>query len=110
MRKWIALSGLTVIAVLVAIKFVPVTTSNPPVESDIPTSPAVKAVLSRACYDCHSHEMMWPWYSQIAPLSWIIAREVQEGRAEVNFSTWNLVYHPATGEGAEGKLGRRRRG
>jgi Haem-binding domain len=89
MWKWIALSGLAVIAVLVAIQFVPVTTANPPVESDIPTSLDVKVVLRRACYDCHSHETVWPWYSQIAPISWIIARDVQEGRAEVNFSTWN---------------------
>ena len=89
MRKWIALSGLAVIAVLVAIQFVPVTTANPPVESDIPTSPEVKVVLRRACYDCHSHETVWPWYSHIAPISWIIVRDVQEGRAEVNFSLWN---------------------
>ncbi len=83
-----ALLGLAVMAVLVAIQFVPVTTVNPPVERDIPTAPEVKAVLRRACYDCHSHETVWPWYSQIAPLSWIIARDVQEGRAELNFSTW----------------------
>lgn len=89
MKKWIALSGLTVIGVLVAIQFVPVTTANPPVESDIPTSLEIKVVLRRTCYDCHSHETVWPWYSQIAPISWIIARDVQEGRAEVNFSTWN---------------------
>jgi hypothetical protein len=89
MRKWIALSGLALIVVLVAIQFIPVTTVNPPVENDIPTSPEVKTVLRRACYDCHSHETVWPWYSQIAPISWIIARDVQEGRAEVNFSTWN---------------------
>ena len=89
MKKWIALSGLMVIGVLVAIQFAPVTTANPPLESDIPTSLEVKVVLRRACYDCHSHETVWPWYSQIAPISWLIARDVQEGRAEVNFSTWN---------------------
>jgi Haem-binding domain len=81
MGKWIALSGVALIAALVAIQFVPVTTANPPVESDIPTSPEVKTVLRRACYDCHSHETVWPWYSQIAPISWIIARDVHEGRA-----------------------------
>ncbi|HEX9871650.1 MAG TPA: heme-binding domain-containing protein, partial [Candidatus Tectomicrobia bacterium] len=79
MRKWIALSGLALIALLVAIQFVPVTTANPPVEGDIPTSLEVKAVLRRACYDCHSHETVWPWYGQIAPISWIIVRDVQEG-------------------------------
>ena len=89
MTKWNALSGIVVIAVLIAIQFVPVATIKPPVEQDISTPPAVKVVLRRACYDCHSNETVWPWYSRIAPVSWLIARDVQEGRAELNFSTWN---------------------
>ncbi len=43
----------------------------------------------RACYDCHSNETVWPWYSQIAPFSWLLAWDVQEGRKELNFSRWN---------------------
>jgi hypothetical protein len=89
MQRWIVLSGLVFLVLVVAIQFVPVETANPSVESDIPTSPAVKAVLRRACYDCHSHETVWPWYSHIAPISWLLVRDVQEGRAELNFSTWN---------------------
>jgi Haem-binding domain len=89
MPRWIVLSGLVCLVLGVAIQFIPVETTNPPVERDIPTSPAVKAVLRRACYDCHSNETGWPWYSQIAPISWLLARDVQEGRAELNFSTWN---------------------
>lgn len=77
------------VVVFVLIQFVPVDRSNPPVESDIPTPPEVKAILKRACYDCHSNETMWPWYSRIAPFSWILARDVHEGRAELNFSTWD---------------------
>jgi hypothetical protein len=49
----------------------------------------VKAILRRACYDCHSNETQWPWYSRIAPISWLLARDVREGQAELNFSTWN---------------------
>lgn len=83
----------TLVVVLVVgfglIQLVPGETSNPPVESDIPTSPEVKTVLKRACYDCHSHETVWPWYSRIAPISWLVAHDVTEGRAELNFSTWN---------------------
>ena len=79
---------LALIGVPLGIQLIPVDRTNPPIESDIPTSPEVKVVLRRACYDCHSHETVWPWYSQIAPISWIIARDVQEGRAELNFSTW----------------------
>jgi hypothetical protein len=88
-RKWIAVSGMLVLAALVAIQFVPVDTSNPPVTGEVPTSPTVKAVLRRACYDCHSNETEWPWYSRVAPISWFLARDVREGRAELNFSTWN---------------------
>ena len=89
MQRWIVLSGLGLLVLVVAIQFIPVDTANPPVESDISTSPAVKAVLQRACYDCHSHETVWPWYSRVAPISWLLVRDVQEGRAELNFSTWN---------------------
>ena len=89
MQRWIVQSGLGLLVLVVDFQFIPVDTANPPVESDIPTSPAVKAVLRRACYDCHSHETVWPWYSRIAPMSWLLVRDVQEGRAELNFSTWN---------------------
>lgn len=89
MRKWIAMSALFVLVALVAIQLVPVDAGNPPVAADIPASPAVKAILRRACYDCHSNETQWPWYARIAPVSWFIARDVHKGRAELNFSTWN---------------------
>jgi Haem-binding domain len=88
-RTWLVLLGLAVLVLVIAIQFVPMDARNPPVEGDIPTSPEVKAVLRRACYDCHSHETVWPWYSRIAPVSWLLARDVHEGRADLNFSTWN---------------------
>ena len=72
-----------------AIQFIPVNLSNPPIETEITTSPEIKAILKRACYDCHSHETVWPWYSQVAPISWLLAWDVTEGREELNFSTWN---------------------
>ena len=75
--------------VLVGIQFIPVNRGNPPVEEELQTSPEVKAILKRACYDCHSHETIWPWYSQVAPASWLLAWDVAEGREELNFSTWN---------------------
>jgi hypothetical protein len=89
MRKWVTVSGLFVLVALMASQLVPVETGNPPVTGDIPTSPAVKAILRRACYDCHSNEVKWPWYSRIAPVSWLLARDVRRGRAELNFSTWD---------------------
>jgi Haem-binding domain len=89
MKRWVLPAVLGFLVLVVAIQFIPVETTNPPVEGDIPTSPAVKAVLRRACYDCHSHETVWPWYSRVAPLSWLLASDVREARAELNFSTWD---------------------
>jgi hypothetical protein len=70
-------------------QLVPIDRTNPPVEEDIPAPSEVKAILKRACYDCHSNETVWPWYSRVAPVSWLVAWDVQEGREELNFSTWN---------------------
>jgi hypothetical protein len=64
--------------ILIAIQFVPIgAVGNPPVTRDVPAAPQVKAILRRACYDCHSNETRWPWYSCIAPVSWLIARDVR---------------------------------
>ncbi len=80
---------LILILLLLGIQLVPVTLDNPPVEEEIEVLPAVKAILKRACYDCHSHETVWPEYSRVAPVSWLLAWDVREGRKELNFSTWN---------------------
>jgi cytochrome c551/c552 len=82
---------LGVLVLLVAIQFVPVNRSNPPVESEVPAPASVRAVLRRACYDCHSNETVWPWYSHVAPVSWLVASDVRGGRKELNFSAWNRL-------------------
>lgn len=84
--RWVLLG---IVVVLLAIQFVPVDRSNPPVEAEVPAPANVHAILRRACYDCHSHETAWPWYSKVAPFSWLVASDVHEGREELNFSTWN---------------------
>jgi len=81
--------GVAVVATLfVVAQFIPIDLSNPPVQSDVPAPAAVKVILVKACYDCHSHETRWPWYSRVAPLSWWIAHHVDEGRKDLNFSRW----------------------
>lgn len=72
----------------VAIQFVPVDRDNPPVDFEIEAPDDVHAVLRRACYDCHSNETRWPWYSRVAPVSWLVARDVARGREDMNFSEW----------------------
>ncbi len=50
--------------------------------------PEIHGVLRRACYDCHSNTTVWPWYSKVAPISWLLSHDVAEGRRELNFSQW----------------------
>jgi len=63
--------------------------TNPPGRQE-PTwdSPETRALAVRACYDCHSNETKWPWYSHIAPVSWLVQNHVDEGRGKLNFSEW----------------------
>lgn len=75
--------------VLIGIQFVPAEITNPPVTADVGAPPEVAAVLRRACYDCHSNETVWPWYSKVAPFKFLLAHDVEEARAALNFSTWD---------------------
>jgi len=67
---------------------------NPPVdqsktiEQTMSIPPDVQTILSRSCNDCHSSKTTWPWYSNVAPVSWMLADHVKDGRAEMNFSNW----------------------
>ena len=81
--------GLSAVAVLIGIQFVPVRRDNPPVTGDVAAPKDAQAVLRKSCYDCHSHETRWPWYSHVAPVSWLIASDVHGGRDHLDFSTWN---------------------
>lgn len=89
MKKRTGIVVLVIIGVLVLIQLVPVRKTNPMVESDLTAPPEVKTILKKSCYDCHSHETIWPGYSMIAPISWLVAAHVNEGREYLNFSTWN---------------------
>jgi hypothetical protein len=77
--------------VLVLIQFVPVSRSNPPVRGEIEGPPEAMAVLQRACYDCHSNRTAWPWYSRVAPVSWLVSHDVAEGREHLNFTEWDAL-------------------
>ncbi len=72
-----------------AIQLIPIQRANPPVVSE-PNwdSPTTRTLAARACFDCHSNETRWPWYSYVAPVSWLIAHDVSEGRQRLNFSDW----------------------
>jgi hypothetical protein len=64
--------------------------SNPPVVDDAPwPSAEARELAVRACYDCHSNETRWPFYSYVAPMSWLVRLDVDTGRDELNFSNWD---------------------
>ncbi len=54
-------------------------------------SPQTRQYAQRACFDCHSNESVWPWYSNVAPVSWLVQRDVNEGRSRMNFSEWDTM-------------------
>lgn len=66
----------------------PATDASRTIQAQVGTASGLVAVLDRACNDCHSNRTVWPWYTEIAPLSWLMARGVAEGRKAVNFSEW----------------------
>jgi hypothetical protein len=86
--------ALGVLIIVVAIQFYRPARTNPPVDqaqsvTATATLPAeVSAVLKRSCYDCHSNETRWPWYSAVAPMSWGVVGHVNEGRGIYNLSEW----------------------
>jgi len=51
----------------------------------------ISTLLKKACYDCHSNESIFPWYSKIAPSKWLVYNHINEGREELNFSEWNTL-------------------
>lgn len=87
--KWV-FAVLAVVFVL--LQFTNPSRTNPPVIRDFiaDTRPPQQIVtmLHATCYDCHSSETKWPWYSRIAPMSWLIASDVNEGRENLNLSDW----------------------
>ena len=91
MGRKLLIGGAGLAAAFLAIQLVPVARENPPVEGDVEAPAEVASILRRACYDCHSHETRWPWYSRVAPVSWIVASDVRDGRRHLNFSRWNRL-------------------
>ena len=81
--------------------------ANPPVQAE-PNwdSPQTRELAKRACFDCHSNETVWPWYSNVAPVSWLIQKDVEEGRARLNFSEWNRAQREARGAARQVQQGR----
>lgn len=78
-----------VVLTLTLLQLWPTDTTNPPVVTT-PTweDEHTQQLVERACYDCHSHETRWPWYTKVVPAYFLLAYDVQRGRAALNFSSW----------------------
>jgi hypothetical protein len=91
MKKFIFIG---IIAVLIGIQFISIDKTNPTVDDNkdfirLTNPPAeIGILIKNACYDCHSHNTKYPWYTDVAPVSWLIKEHINNGRRNLNFSTW----------------------
>lgn len=91
MKKIIKYSINALIIIFIIIQFIPVERTNPPVTHKVKwDSQQTENTARKVCFDCHSNETVWPWYSYIAPIKFIVVKDVNEGREHLNFSTGNL--------------------
>lgn len=95
MKKYVKWAGVAAGVIFLGIQAIQPDRTNPPVDEAqtiqalLKVPPHVSTIIERSCYDCHSNKTVWPWYSYIAPSSWLVARDVHKGRGEMNFTEWN---------------------
>lgn len=92
MRKWLGYGAAGLVGLFVLIQLVPYgrAHTNPPViQEPAWDAPRTRELAVRACYDCHSNETTWPWYSNVAPFSWLVQSDVDEARDALNFSRFD---------------------
>ncbi len=92
MRTWIGWIIVGLFSLVLVAQAVPYgrQQTNPPNRNEPAwNTPQTRTLAVRACYNCHSNETVWPWYSNLAPVSWLIYRDVNKGRSELNFSEWH---------------------
>jgi hypothetical protein len=87
-RKGFKTAAFIFVIILLLSQAIRIDRSNPPVRSEISAGPTIQPILRRVCYNCHSDETVWPWYSGVAPVSWLVGNDVKEGRRHLNFSEW----------------------
>ena len=97
MKRAIVILLAVAVGGFVLIQFIPYghQHDNPPIVKEPNWDSAqTKEIAQRACFDCHSNEIDWPWYSYVAPVSWLIQHDAEEGRQHLNFSDWDRMRYP----------------
>jgi hypothetical protein len=90
LEKVLKLAGGGLVGIFILIQFIPVSHDNPEVTQEVQwVSTETRALAQSACFDCHSNETIWPWYSYVAPASWFLIHHVEDGRRRLNFSEWD---------------------
>jgi len=100
MKKFLKKAAIVIGVLFIVIQFYRPEKSNPPVDESkvifatmkVPEN--IQLILKRSCFDCHSNSTVWPWYSNVAPASWLVIRDANEGRKHLNFSRWG-EYSPS---------------
>lgn len=94
MKTLLKYSGLALLLLIVGIQFVRPARTNPRTDpaatlaARVAVPAQVTAILDRGCRDCHSNDTKWPWYSNVAPVSWFVIDHVNHGRSHFNYSEW----------------------
>lgn len=101
LRRTIRWAALAAVGLLVVIQLVPYgrSHSNPPTTAEPAwDSPRTRALFMNACGDCHSNHTSWPWYTNVAPISWLTQRDVDGGRAQFDVSNWDRPQDISAGD------------
>ncbi|PTQ96620.1 cytochrome P460 [Mucilaginibacter yixingensis] len=91
MKKFLLVSGICVLIVVACLQLIRPKIDHPPVTQDFEAPTAVKVILVRACYDCHSNETNLRWYDKVQPVYWQVAEHIKDGRKGLNFSEWDKL-------------------
>ena len=95
--KWLLIS-LVCLFILIQLKRPartnPAVDQSQTIEAHTQMTPQVKDILDRSCRDCHSNKTEWPWYTNVAPVSWWITDHVNDGRRRLNLSEWARLDQP----------------
>jgi len=81
------------VGLLVLLQFISVDKTNPKSDpkDEVKAPNEVMSILKKSCYDCHSNQTQWPWYSEIAPISFVVSSHVKKARKAINFSSYNTM-------------------